>query len=85
MRELRVQFYSGPIEDCSPGDSISESSKTLSQRCRGKVSIHVILVKGEYMQSSTYFGEKIEANLMKVTDSYKQQICPLMILVLFQI
>ena len=45
----------------------------------------MILVKGEDMQSSTYFGEKIEANLMKVTDSYKQQICPLMILVLFQL
>lgn len=37
------------------------------------------------MQSSTYFGKNMEAHLTKVADSYKQQICPLMILVLFQV
>lgn len=85
MRELRVKLYAGQTEDRSPGDSSLEISKKLSQRHRGKVSIRMILEKGEYMQSSTYFGKNMEAHLMKVTDSYKQQICPLMILVLFQI
>lgn len=39
-----------------------------------KVSIHVILVKGEYMQSSTFFLQKISAttNHMKVTASHKE-------------
>ena len=45
----------------------------------------MILVKGVYMPSSTYFWKKIEAHLIKVTDGYKEQLCPLMILVLFQI
>ena len=48
-----VKFYLGQNEDDSLGDSISDSSEKLLQR--GKVSIYVILVKGEYMQLSTYF------------------------------
>ena len=56
MWELRVKFYLGQNEDYNPDDSPSESSETLLQKGRlGKVSIHVILVKEEYMQSSTYF------------------------------
>ena len=52
----------GQREDCSPGDSISDSSEKLLQRGgrdgEGKVSIYVISVKGEYMQSSTYFSRR---------------------------
>ena len=48
-----VKFYLGQNEDDSLGDSISDSPEKLLQR--EKVSIYVILVKGEYMQLSTYF------------------------------
>ena len=44
----------GQNEDYSPGDSIPDSSEKLLQRDGGKISIYVILVKGEYMQLSTY-------------------------------
>ena len=52
-----LSFISGQDEDYSPGDGISESSEKLLQRGRGRsvyVSIYVISVKGEFMQSSTY-------------------------------
>ena len=43
----------------SLGDSTSNSSEKLLQRGRVENSIHVILVKREYMQkSSTYFSRK---------------------------
>ena len=42
----------------------------------GKVSIHVILVKGEHMQSNTYFLQKVFASLVKVTASHKEQTSP---------
>ena len=45
----------GQNEDYSLGNSTSDSSERLLQRGRGKVSINVILVKGEYVQSSTFF------------------------------
>ena len=49
------KFYMGQNEDDSPGDSSSDTSEKLLQRGRGKVSIYVVLVKGKYMQSITYF------------------------------
>ena len=55
--ELRVQLYLGQNEDCNPGDSTLDSSEKLLRRGRGKVSIYVIFMKEEYMQSSTYFSE----------------------------
>ena len=51
------------------GDSISDISEKLLQKCRvgvGKVSIYVILVKGWYMQSSHIFLQKVSALLMRV-------------------
>ena len=44
---------------CSLGDNISDSFEKLLQRGRGKVRIYAILVKGEYMQPTTYFLQKI--------------------------
>ena len=41
-----------------------------------KVSIYVNLVKGEYMQSSTYFLQKVSASLVKVTVSHAEQTSP---------
>ena len=46
-----------------------------SKEVGGKVSIDVILVKGQYMQSNTYF-------LQKVSASHEEQTSP-WILVLF--
>ena len=57
----------GQNEDYSLGNSTSDSSERLLQRGRGKVSINVILVKGEYMQSSTFFfPHKVSASLAKL-------------------
>ena len=41
-----------------------------------KVSIYVILVKGVYMQSSTYFLQKVSAGLVKVAASHEVQSLP---------
>ena len=49
------KFYLGQNKDKSLGESSSDTSEKLLQRGRGEVSIYVILVKGEYMHSSTYF------------------------------
>ena len=38
----------GANEDCSPGDSTSDSSERLRQRGSGGRSIYKILVKGEF-------------------------------------
>ena len=54
-QEDNVKSYLRQNEDCSLGHSISDSSEKLLQRDGGKVIIYVILVKGEYMQSSKYF------------------------------
>ena len=45
MHCMRVKFYLGKNEDCSPDGSTSDSSKRLLQRGRRKDSIYVILVK----------------------------------------
>ena len=58
------------------GDSISDSSEKMLQRGRGKVSIHAIMVKNEYMQSSTYFFQKISAGLVKLSASPGKQQSP---------
>ena len=48
MQELRVKFYLGQNEDCSPGGSISDSSERLFQSGSGGKSIYKVLVKGEF-------------------------------------
>ena len=47
--------------------------RNCSKQVGGKVSIYVVLVKGEYMQSSTYFLQKVSASLVKVTASHEEQ------------
>ena len=42
----------------------------------GKVSIYVILVKGEYTQSSTYFFLQVFASLMKVIVNFEKHMSP---------
>ena len=50
MHNLRVgvKFYLGRNEDCSPGDSVSDSSEKLLQRSSEGRSIYKVLVKGEF-------------------------------------
>ena len=66
MLELRikgVKVYMGWNEDYSPGDSISDRSEKLLQRGMGERSMYMwILVQGQYMQSSTYFLQKLSAS-----------------------
>ena len=45
-------FYLGQNEDWSKGDNTSDSSENILQTGCGGRSIYVILVKGEFMQSS---------------------------------
>ena len=61
MLELCVKvfvcFFFGGVwknENCSPGESISDRSEEFLQRGSGGMRIYVILVKGEFMQSSAY-------------------------------
>ena len=50
--------------------------RNCSKEVGGKDSIYVILVKGEYMQSSTYFFQKVSASLVKLSASHKEQPSP---------
>ena len=58
--ELQVKFHLWQNEDCSQGESIDRTIAreialgNCSKEAGGKVSIYVISVKKEYMQSSTY-------------------------------
>ena len=48
MYNLRVKFYLGQNEDCSPGGSISDTSERLLQSGSGGKTIYKVLVKGEF-------------------------------------
>ena len=50
--------------------------RNCSKEVRGKVSMYVILVKGEYMQSGTCFLQKVAVSLMKVTAGHKEETSP---------
>ena len=41
-------------------------------RGRGKVSVHLILVKGGYMLSSIYFFQMVSASLMRLSATHKK-------------
>ena len=55
VRELQVKFCLRQNEDCSLGDSVSDSSEKLLKGARRTVSIYVVLAKVEYTQLSTLF------------------------------
>ena len=65
MWALPVKFYWGQNEDHSPEDA-SRITLRNSSKDIGQDSIYVILVKGEHMQSSTYFLYKVSSSLMKL-------------------
>ena len=52
--ELWVKFYLEQNEDYNLGYSTLAGLKICSKEAKGKDSIYMILVKGEYMQSSVY-------------------------------
>ena len=76
MWELWVKIYLGQNEDCSPEDSISDSSEKLLQGGGGREFNIVILVKGEFTQSNTYLYERLPAG-------HKELMSPWWDLVLF--
>lgn len=54
----------------------TECQIALRNRVRGKVSVFVILLKGKYMQLSTYFLAEVSDMLLKVTAIYEEQMSP---------
>ena len=69
MHNMRIMscFIWGQNKDHSLGDSISDTSEKLLQRVGRKVSIYVILVKGEYMNQAQVFVKKVSAGHLKVS------------------
>ena len=68
MHNLRVgvKFYLGRNEDCSPEDSVSDSSEKLLQRSSEGRSIYKVLVNGEFnnIKNSFYMFFVSPENLM---------------------
>ena len=60
------------VQETAPQISLRDCSKEVL----GKDNIYVILVKGEYMQSSTYFFQKISTGLRKLSASHGKQQLP---------
>ena len=74
--ELWVKVYLRQNEDCSPGDSPSDSSEKVLHRGGGEVSIYVILM-GRWVHTVKHtFWPKVSA-------SHREQMLLLMILELF--
>ena len=83
---MQVKFYLGQNEDCSQGDSTSDSSEKLLQRGGdgggqnisdlGERKIHTI---------KHIFFQKVSASLVKLSASHEEQSSPWRILVLFWI
>ena len=67
MLELQIKFYLWQNEDCSPGDSISDSSEKLFQRGGGggKGSIYVIFGEGGIHAIKHIFLQKVSTSLVK--------------------
>ena len=60
--ELKVKFYLGENEDCSPGGITSDSSGRLLQRGSWRRSIYKILVKGEFNTIKSSFYKRFSAS-----------------------
>ena len=83
MWELWIKFYLGQNEDCSLGDSTSDSSEKLLQRGSGK-GLYICDFGEEGIHATKHmFFQKFSASLMKLSDSHKEQSSPQRILVLF--
>ena len=65
----KLSFIWGKMKAIALETAFQLALRNCSKEAGGKVSIYVILVKGEYMQSGTYF-------LQKVSASYEEQLSP---------
>ena len=83
MWELWVKFYLGQNEDCSLGDSTSDSSEKLLQTGSGKGQYICDFGEGGIHATKHVFFQKFSASLMKLSASHKEQSSPQRILVLF--
>ena len=66
----------GQNEDYSQETAFQTALRNCSNEVGGMVSIDVILVKGEYMKSSTYFLQKVSVSLVKVTATHEEWTSP---------
>ena len=73
-------FSQGPSMSIWVSIAFQIALQNWSKKVGGKVSIYVILVKEEYMQSSTYFLQMVTASLVKVTALHEEQMSPWRIL-----
>ena len=48
------------------------ATRACSKEVLGKDNLYVILVKGEYMQLSTYFFQKLSAGLVTLSASHEK-------------
>ena len=76
LREVQVKFYLGQNEDCSPGDSITDSSEKLLQRGRGEGQHLCDFGEGGVLAIKHIF-------LQKVSASHEEQSSSCRTLVLF--
>ena len=71
-----LSFIWGKMRTAARETASQIALRNCSKEAGGKVSIHVILVKGEYMRSSTYFLQKVSASLVQITASHEEQTSP---------
>ena len=71
-----LSFIWGKMRTIARETAFQTALRNCSKEVGGKVSIHVILVKAEYMQLSTYFLQKVSAGVVKVTASHEEQTSP---------
>ena len=57
-----LSFIWGKMRTAARETAFQMALRNCSREVGGKVSIYVILVKGEYIQSSTYFLQKVSAS-----------------------
>ena len=72
----KLSFIWGKMKTAARETAPQIAPRNCSKEVGGKVSIYVILVKGENLQTSTYFLQKVSASLVKVTASHKEQTSP---------
>ena len=71
-----LSFIWGKMKTIARETAIQIALRSYFKEVWGKVSVYVLLVKGEYMQSNKYF-------LQKVSASHEESTSPRRILVLF--
>ena len=76
FESCELSFIWGKMRTIAWEAAFQIALRNSSKEAGGKVSIYVILVKGEYMQSSTYFLQKVSAR-------YQEQTSPCRVLVVF--